>query len=49
MRQVALIIGVSHSTISRYKNNIYKKRKIDIKLMVQMFILNLKEEKNKIP
>ena len=27
MRQVASIIGVSHSTISRYKNNIYKKRR----------------------
>ena len=26
MRKVALIIGVSHSTISRYKNNIYKKK-----------------------
>ena len=38
MRQVASIIGVSHSTISRYKNNIYKKRKIDIDEKYLIFI-----------
>ena len=31
MRKVAEIMGISHSTISRYKANIYKKRSIDIK------------------
>ena len=30
MRKVASILGISHSTISRYKAGIYKKRKIDI-------------------
>ena len=28
MRKVAELLGISHSTISRYKNNIKKKRKI---------------------
>ena len=30
MRKTAEILGISHSTISRYKANIYKKREIDI-------------------
>ncbi len=30
MRKVAEILRISHSTVSRYKANIYKKRKIDI-------------------
>lgn len=30
MRKVASILGISHSTISRYKAGVYKKRKIDI-------------------
>lgn len=30
MRKVASILEISHSTISRYKAGIYKKRKIDI-------------------
>ena len=30
MRRVATILGISHSTISRYKAGVYKKRKIDI-------------------
>ena len=30
MRKTAEILGISHSTISRYKANIYKKRQIDI-------------------
>lgn len=30
MRQVVKILGIHHSTISRYKAGIYKKRKIDI-------------------
>ena len=30
MRKVASVLGISHSTISRYKAGIYKKRKIDI-------------------
>ena len=31
MRKTAQILGISHSTVSRYKNNIYIKREIDIK------------------
>ena len=30
MRKTASILGINHSTISRYKANIYKKREIDI-------------------
>ena len=30
MRKTAQTLGISHSTISRYKANIYKKRKINI-------------------
>lgn len=30
MREVGRILKISHSTISRYKAGIYKKRKIDI-------------------
>ena len=38
MRKVATIIGISHSTISRYKAGIYKKRKIDINKKYEIFI-----------
>ena len=38
MRQVAVVIGVSHSTISRYKAGIYKKRKIDVNKKYEIFI-----------
>ena len=38
MRTVAKIIGVHHSTISRYKAGIYKKRKIDINKKYEIFI-----------
>lgn len=38
MRKVAEILGVSHSTISRYKAGIYKKRKIDINKKYEIFI-----------
>ena len=38
MRKVAEIIGVSHSTISRYKAGIYKKRQIDIKNKYDTFL-----------
>ena len=38
MRKVAAIIGVHHSTISRYKAGIYKKRKIDINKKYDIFI-----------
>ena len=30
MRKTAEVLCISHSTISRYKSNIYKKREIDI-------------------
>jgi len=38
MRQVAAVLGISHSTISRYKAGIYKKRKIDINQRYPIFI-----------
>lgn len=38
MRKVALIMGISHSTISRYKAGIYKKRKIDIYKKYDIFL-----------
>ena len=38
MRKVAKILGISHSTISRYKVGIYKKRKIDINRKYSIFI-----------
>lgn len=38
MRQTAKIIGVHHSTISRYKAGIYKKRKIDINKKYEIFL-----------
>ena len=38
MRKVATILGISHSTISRYKANIYKKREIDINKKYEIFI-----------
>jgi len=38
MRKVAEILGVSHSTISRYKAGIYKKRQIDINKKYEIFI-----------
>ena len=43
MRKVAEILGVSHSTISRYKAGIYKKRKIDINKKYEIFIKYLFE------
>ncbi len=38
MRKVASMLEISHSTISRYKAGIYKKRKIDIKERYPIFI-----------
>ena len=38
MRKVGSILGISHSTISRYKAGIYKKRKIDIKEKYPIFL-----------
>lgn len=38
MRKVAKILGIHHSTISRYKRGIYKKRKIDINKKYEIFI-----------
>ena len=43
MRQVAKVMGVHHSTISRYKRGIYKKRKIDINKKYEIFIRYLFE------
>ena len=37
MRKTAEVLGISHSTISRYKANIYKKRQIDINKKYDMF------------
>ena len=38
MRNAAKILGISHSTISRYKSGIYKKRKIDINKKHEIFL-----------
>ena len=38
MRKVASILGISHSTISRYKAGIYKKRNIDITTKYDIFL-----------
>ena len=38
MRKVAEILKISHSTISRYKAGIYKKRKIDIEEKYDIFL-----------
>jgi transposase, IS30 family len=43
MRQVGKILNVSHSTISRYKANIYKKRKEHIKPQHERFLKYLYE------
>ena len=38
MRKTADVLGISHSTISRYKSGIYKKRKIDITQKYDIFL-----------
>ena len=38
MRKTAEILGINHSTISRYKSNVYKKRKIDINKKYDIFL-----------
>lgn len=38
MRKTAILLGVSHSTISRYKSGIYEKRKIDINKKYDIFL-----------
>ena len=38
MREVGRRLGISHSTISRYKAGIYRKRKIDINKKYEIFI-----------
>ena len=38
MRKTSKILGISHSTISRYKANIYKKREIDITNKYNIFL-----------
>ena len=43
MREVGRRLGISHSTISRYKAGIYKKRKIDINEKYKIFIKYLFE------
>lgn len=43
MRQTAKIMGVHHSTISRYKRGIYKKRNIDVNKKYEIFIRYLFE------
>ena len=43
MRKTAEILKISHSTISRYKNNIYKKRQVDITVKYDIFLKYLYE------
>ncbi len=38
MRKVGSVLGISHSTISRYKAGIYIKRKIDINTKYSVFL-----------
>ena len=38
MREVGRILNISHSTVSRYKNDIYKKRNIDITIKYKNFL-----------
>lgn len=38
MRKIGILLGVSHSTISRYKSGIYEKRKIDINKKYDIFL-----------
>ena len=38
MRKTAELLGISHSTISRYKAGIYKKREIDITKKYDTFL-----------
>ena len=38
MRKTGILLGVSHSTISRYKSGIYEKRKIDINKKYDIFL-----------
>ena len=46
MRKVANILNISHSTISRYKAGIYKKRKIDINKKYEIFLKYLYDHYN---
>lgn len=43
MRQVGKVLNISHSTISRYKANIYQKRKENIKSQYERFLKYLYE------
>jgi len=38
MRKTAEVLGISQSTISRYKSGLYKKRKIDISNKYSIFL-----------
>lgn len=38
MREIAKTLNISHSTVSRYKNNVYSKREIDITVKYKDFI-----------
>lgn len=38
MREIGRRMNISHSTVSRYKSGIYKKREIDIKVKYKVFI-----------
>ena len=42
MRKTASMLGISHSTISRYKSGIYKKRKMNVVDKYEIFINYLK-------
>lgn len=47
MRKVAKALGIHHSTVSRYKRGIYKKRKIDINEKYDVFIKYLYDHYDK--
>jgi Transposase and inactivated derivatives, IS30 family len=46
MREVGRRLGISHSTVSRYKGQVYKKREINIKTKYQAFITYLYQNYN---
>ena len=46
MRKTAEVLGISHSTISRYKANIYKKREIDISKKYERYTVTINGDGN---
>ena len=43
MRQIGKLLGISHSTVSRYKNKKYTKREIDVRTKYAVLISYLEK------